>query len=198
MTFNHLIRRLHAYLALLLLPWVLMYGISSFVINHYTFFQSFYEDDVPTWRERFNRPYDRPLPDDADLKQVGSQILDDLGLKDSFNVRRPTPDRLQINLDKFFSSTRVIYDIDEGVIRAEDRRFQWNTFLFSMHDRRGFQNDAFLHDAWAVMVDVASIGFIIFILSGLYMWWQLKKTRFWGTLALSGGAASFVVFLLAL
>jgi len=36
------------------------------------------------------------------------------------------------------------------------------------------------------------------VLSGVYMWWHLKRLRFWGTVALGGGIASFAIFMLAL
>jgi hypothetical protein len=42
------------------------------------------------------------------------------------------------------------------------------------------------------------IGFLAWIASGIYMWWQIPSTRSWGWLALGGGATLFVFFLLRL
>jgi uncharacterized iron-regulated membrane protein len=49
-----------------------------------------------------------------------------------------------------------------------------------------------------VVVDLVCLAFLIWIASGIYMWWQLRCTRFWGALALGSGVALFLVFVLAL
>ncbi|MFC1613881.1 hypothetical protein ACFL5K_01120 [Gemmatimonadota bacterium] len=36
------------------------------------------------------------------------------------------------------------------------------------------------------------------ITSGIYLWWGICGTRGWGTLALGGGLAAFVILLLTL
>lgn len=63
MSFNHFNRRLHLYLAMFLLPWVLMYGLSSLPFSHHDFFEELYRGDgVSTWTTRFERSYDQPGP----------------------------------------------------------------------------------------------------------------------------------------
>lgn len=198
MTFNRFNRRLHLYLALLLVPWILMYGVSSFVINHNPYFQGLYDDGVPQWTDRFDRPYHRVVPEDADLEQIAADILEDVGLEGDFFVRRPTPARIDINLGDFWSNTRVVYAVDEGRIRAQDRRFQWNHLFVKMHERSGYHRESVLQDTWAVIVDVACLGLLIFMASGVYMWWQLKATRLWGSVAIGAGVVTFVIFLVKL
>jgi len=39
-TFNHWVRRIHLYSGLLLLPWVFLYGVTGFLFNHPSYFQS--------------------------------------------------------------------------------------------------------------------------------------------------------------
>jgi uncharacterized iron-regulated membrane protein len=48
------------------------------------------------------------------------------------------------------------------------------------------------------VVDFVCLAILVWIASGIYMWWDLRQSRTWGTLALSGGALSFVFFLWAL
>jgi hypothetical protein len=55
-----------------------------------------------------------------------------------------------------------------------------------------------LNDAWGVVVDIVCIGILLWIASGLYMWWKLPKTRAWGYAALGGGLLCFAIFLIAL
>jgi hypothetical protein len=55
MTFNHLNRRTHLFLALALLPWVLIYGISSLIIHHRDWFNpempytATFSEDTERW-----------------------------------------------------------------------------------------------------------------------------------------------------
>ena len=80
----------------------------------------------------------------------------------------------------------------------EDKRFRWDQFFTGLHARGGYQHDGLLNDAWAYIVDLVCVSILVWIASGLYMWWKLSSTRRWGAVALSGGILSFVVFLVAL
>jgi len=193
MTFNHLNRRTHLYLALLLLPWFFMYGVSSLPFSHSQYFQEKF--GKPEWKTRFERTYEIEIPPESDLRQVGAQILKDNDLEGSFGVYQPNPERLNIYILGFISPTQVNYFPLEKRLVVADRTFNWNVFLTGMHARGGFQQESFLSDAWAVIVDIVCISMLIWIGSGIYMWWRLSQTRFWGFAALGGGVLSFGVFL---
>ena len=62
MSFNHFNRRLHLYLAMVLLPWVFMYGISSIPFTRNAYFNNLYKDGVPMWTTRLEQSYDRAVP----------------------------------------------------------------------------------------------------------------------------------------
>ena len=199
MTFNHINRRTHLYLAMFLLPWFLVYALSSIPFTRN--FNAFFDDGQSPWTLRFERAYQRPIPDAADeaaLRQIGAQILQDADLEGAFGVHRPNKRRLNIYLFDFWNATRLTYNIEGGRLKAEDRRFRIDHFFTGLHARGGYMQDAFLNDAWAFLVDIVCIGILIWIASGIVMWWQLKPTRLWGTLALAGGILSFTIFLLAL
>ena len=67
-----------------------------------------------------------------------------------------------------------------------------------MHRRRGYQYDRPLEDAWAVSVDLFIVAALLWVLSGIWMWWEMKTTRRWGALALAGGIALFGLFLVTI
>ncbi len=195
MTFNHLNRRTHLYLALALMPWLLIYALSALAIQHRTLFT---DEKEPHWTKRFERPYDRAIAPETDLRPTGAKILADAGLDGLYRVRRQGPQRLIINRFDFFSQTRLTYFITEGRLLAEDQHFRLDQFLIWMHTRAGFQQESLLSDLWAVVVDLVCLGFLVWVASGLYMWWQLTQTRHWGILALSGGLITFLTFVLNL
>ena len=76
----------------------------------------------------------------------------------------------------------------------KDRRFRWDHFLTGMHARGGFEQDGFLQDSWSAVVDLVSLGMIVWVGSGLYMWWGIPAHRRWGWLAIAAGTGSFLLF----
>jgi hypothetical protein len=193
MTFPHFNRRLHMYLGLFLLPWFFVYGLSSVPFSHPGLGQSVY--GRPSWTLRFERPYELPVAADAPLKEIGAAIARDAGVEGTYGAYRPNAARINVYVHTFWKATQITYDTEKKILRAEDRGFRWDHFLTGFHARGGFQHDNFLNDAWAVVVDLVCIGFLIWIATGLYMWWHIPRHRNWGWLALGSGAASFAIFL---
>jgi len=198
MSWNGWIRRIHVYLAVFLLPWFFMYAIAALVFNHPSLLSRWYDDGVPDWSVRFEREYHLPVPKDADLREVASKILEDIGLQGSFGVRRPNESRLNIYVFTFFSAARVTYFVKQGRLIVEEKRFRWDHFLTGLHARAGFRQEAFLADAWAVLVDLTGLGTLIWAGSGVYIWWRSRRARLWGIVALAGGIITFAIFLVAL
>jgi len=58
MTFDKINRRVHLYLGLALAPWLLMYGVSSFIVIHQNWFKMARERK---WDLLFEKPYSRQL-----------------------------------------------------------------------------------------------------------------------------------------
>lgn len=191
MTLSLLLRRTHIYLALLLLPWFLMYGVSSFFFSH----PSKWENGQSPWKVRFERPYEIETQEGTDLREVGARILQENGLQGSFGIYRPNADKLYVYWFNFWNATEFIYSAKEKRLLGRDHQFGWDFFLTSMHARGGFGQDSILNDAWGVAVDIVCVGMLIWIATGIYMWWQLRPSRLWGSLALGGGLAVFAVFL---
>lgn len=195
MNLHHLNRRTHLYLALVLLPWFLLYGISSIPFSHGTYFE---ERDkatgVPLWTQRFERPYDVPVPDGPNLRAFADRVVRDTGLSGAYGAYRQSPNQVNVYVYTFWKSTQVKYFVQEKRIVGEDRRFRWDHFLTGMHAKGGFEQGG-LHNLWAVVIDVVCAGMLLWILTGLVMWWNLKSTRMWGWIAIAFGAATFAWFL---
>lgn len=196
MSLNLFLRRTHIYLALFLLPWFGMYGLSSLPFSHPEWFKDSEERRQRT--VRFDRPYQISAPLTSDLRELGKRILLDNGLHGSFGVYQPNPQRLNVYLFSFWSATEITYFIDQKRLLAEDQSFRWSSFLTGLHARGGFEQESLLNDSWGVVVDFVCLGFLVWIGTGLYMWWQLQSARFWGGLALGGGILAFLVFVWSL
>lgn len=196
---NLYMRRIHLYLSMALIPWFLMYGISSVVFSHTSYFDAIYGGWQPKWSVRFDKPFEYDIPADKELREVGKEIIEQSGLPDmAFGIYRDGDKKLNIYLHNFWSSIKVQYFIEEQRLLAEDAGFRWDHFLTGMHARGGFQQDSILNDLWAVIVDFFALSMIVWVITGIYMWWMLKGVRVWGIVAIAAGVTTFAVFVMLL
>jgi hypothetical protein len=203
MTFGHINRRVHLYLGLGLLPWFFMYGISSVPFAHNQFFeQRDRAKGLPLWTLRSERALEVSIPDDpAALRAFGAMLLDQAGIAtsgSSFGAYRQSPTQVNVYLYSFWKSTQLKYFADQKRLTVEDRRFRWDQFLTGMHARGGFEQDGFLQRSWSIVVDLVCLAIILWIATGLYMWWGLTGSRRWGWMAVLAGSASFILFTMRL
>ena len=201
MTLTHLNRRLHLYLGLTLLPWFFMYGVSSIPFAHNTFFQQLdASKGVPLWTVRAEGTFDAPVPDEPEaLRALGGTLLEAAGIRDmSYGVYQPNPTQVNVFAFTFWTHTQVIYVPAEQRYTVQDRRFRWDQFLTGLHARGGFDQESVLARSWSVIVDLVQVAILLWIATGLVMWWPLRGHRLWGLLAIAAGVVTFAVFTLAL
>jgi hypothetical protein len=201
MTVSHFNRRLHLYLGLVLLPWLFMYGVSSIPFAHNQYFQQRDEaKKIPLWTVRLEQPLDVTVPESpAALREFGRSLLQKLGVEaPNFGVNRPNPRTVNIYVFSFRRASRVVYAIDQKKVTVEDRRFRFDQFLTGFHARGGFEQDGFLQKSWGVVVDAVALAMVLWIATGIYLWWGVPGQRRWGWLALLSGAGSFLVFAVCL
>ncbi len=201
MTFPQLNRRTHLYLGLFLTPWFVMYAVSAIPFSHNAYFdQRDRATGLPLWTQTDARAYDLgPIPANGSLRPFAARVARDFHLDDhSYGAYRPNPQQIIVYIHTFWHATQFRYFLDEHRIVREERRFRWDQFLTGMHARGGFVDQRFFPVLWSLIIDLVCLGFLVWILSGLYMWWSLPQLRRWGTIALIGGAASFALLLLKL
>ncbi|MFC1552402.1 hypothetical protein ACFL6P_07535 [Candidatus Latescibacterota bacterium] len=196
MKIHYLSRRIHLYLGLFLFLFFIKYAVSAIPFAHNQMFNKYYKDK-PQWEVTSEQEYTRPVPEGADLQELGEQILADFGDNGTFWVNRNN-NRLNINRYSFWSTTRYTYKIDENMMVVESQHFRWDHFITKFHWIGGYQQNRFINDLWAFMIDLVCIGIFVWIATGIYMWWKIKSARFWGSVALGGGMLTFIIFLIVL
>jgi hypothetical protein len=201
MTFAHFNRRVHLYLGLALLPWLFMYGISSVPFAHNQLFdRRDAAKGLPLWTLRAEYAFDVPVPDEAKaLRALGAVLLTRAGIENTnFGVYRQSPTQVNVYSYSFWKSTQLKYFVDQKRVTVEDRRFRWDHFLTGMHARGGFEQEGVLQNSWSIVVDLVCVAIVLWIASGLYMWWSLPGSRRWGLAAIAAGCVSFAAFTLSL
>lgn len=187
-------RRLHLYFGLVCLPWFIMYGVTSIAFNHPGWFgQSNIEwTVVKTWPAAFDVDLDQPFP-----RELGQQLLDAADMKPSgWGVYRWGQDPVvYVGIPSFWQHQRLAYAAGSNELKYETRAKTFQEALTSLHARGGFGHDSLLNDAWAVVVDIVCLAFVLWVVSGLYLWWRFSRLRLLGGLTLLAGFLSFAGFM---
>lgn len=193
-----LVRRTHMYLALFLFPWMLMYALSTMAMNHRAFFAERYGDGPPQYEREREFVYDGSFPETADVRTISRQILQAAGLDGAHGVTRRKDGAVVITRNDLTTPRRLTFVPSSRTVLVEKMPRRANAFLERFHRRRGYATGYALDTVWAVSVDVVIVAMVFWVLSGLWMWWEMKVTRVAGALAVLGGAGLFVFYLLRL
>jgi hypothetical protein len=192
---SRLVRRIHMFTGLFLAPWMVMYALSTLVMTHRDYVNSFYSSKNPTLVTERELDYTRSFPTNVTREQIAPQILQDLGLDGTHSVSGGRNGRpLVINRQNALSTRRVTFDAANQKITIQREEFRTATFLDRMHRRRGYNQPYALEDTWSFTVDVAVVTMAFWSLSGIWLAWELKTTRVWGALSFVVGLGLFVVF----
>ncbi len=202
--FLHFTRRTHLYLALFCLPWFFMYGVSSIAFSHPEWFEredNLWDTSLPGWTEEGTWPCTVEVPASGKLPPELATALVQLAGIDAkaYGAYRSGPGKVDVYFPSFWKTQRLTYRIEEQRLSLHSRsqKALQNT-LTTMHARAGFQHESFWDDFWAVMVDVVMIAFLLWVASGIYIWWKLPALRVWGLVTLIGGFAAFIGFMVLL
>jgi hypothetical protein len=101
------IRRVHMYMALFLVPWVLMYALSTMAMNHRPFLQKWYSHQPVRWELEREIPYTATFSNDAERWLVAEQILSDLKLEGSYRAQGRLDHQLTIVRNHAITPQRI-------------------------------------------------------------------------------------------
>lgn len=187
------------YLGLFLAPWMLMYGLSTMAMNHREWFKGYYRGQGPVWERESERQIATDFPAGTDSQAVADRILTHLSLKGRFGVRgKLTDESMIIHRDDPVTPRRITYTPATSTAVVERQVFRTNQFLERMHRRFGYGSGFGIEDTWAFSVDFVIVAMIFWVLSGAWMWWELKVTRALGALFAGVGILLFGFFLMTI
>ena len=190
------LRDLHLYLGLFISPFVLLFAVSVFYLNHGKLGSSV-EPTPDTYRDLkipdgFDRLKGREAVDRAKAVLPQVEVSGEIG----FLRYVSTTQHLIFPVSRAGSEATV--DIDLARRTATVRRRTMNVWesLSYLHKIPGPHNVAIRGnwigtELWRIFAD-ATIYLLLFIsASGVYLWWAIKGERRIGFTLLAGGAATF-------
>ena len=191
-----LIRRTHMYLALFLTPWMVIYALSGLVLNHQETVRGWYGGKFNDFEKIEERPYAAAFSADAYARMIGGQVLADLGLAGAFNVQgTPNQPKLVITRNAAFTAHRVTYFRTENRLLIEKLALNAPMTVNRLHFRHGYEQPFIPAKIWGFMVDLAIVGLLFWIVSGIWMWWEIKPARTTGAIFALIGFGAFSLLL---
>jgi hypothetical protein len=194
-------RKIHIYLGLCLLLFIMLFGFSGLLLNHHWDFASF-------WENRKEIKYDKTISisDEREQEALVHEIADKIGLRGSIINPRFSEDSVLLNFIVTKPGTRydVQADLNEGKVLITEAKFnQWGT-MRNLHtirnpslSERDNRYQSALSSVWSISIDVLSIGLIVICLGGWILWLKVERKRFYlGFISLAAGFILCIYFLL--
>ena len=198
-TFELWNRKLHYYIGLYLLFFVWLYSLTGLLLNHSTWqFQQF-------WPNRRVSAEERPIQDPAagsDLEQA-RELIRQFGIHGEIvlPVGRPTPTRLEVRANRPGYNYVILADLTQSRARLETTHVNSWGVVRAMHEfigvrlaGAGTRRNWPITSIWALSMDAISLGLIVMVVGGYYLWWGLARKRAWGVVALALGVLCCVAF----
>ena len=178
----HLIRRIHLYLSLIIILFLMMYFVSGYMMIHTTWFHS---GNLP-------QPVQTAALEsraDGPQEQVAANVKKQLHVVGRIQYPTTQPEgmtRFWIN----HPGTMMRFDVttSDKLIRITTVRTGIIGTLVMLHKIAGY-DDVPLYNLYALFSDLSGVSMILFALSGVYLWWMRTKNHFWGILCLIASCA---------
>jgi hypothetical protein len=189
------LRNLHLYFGLFVSPFVVVFSVSTILLNH---------GWKANGRVTASTP-EVPIKIDEDLsnRELAQSIIQQLHLSGEFGMRRfPDENRLTVNVSRPGQTITVNVDLEKQVARTDVKDMGYldaSRFLHIMpgpHKVKG--PDWFYTRAWGWMADTTVYLLLFISVSGIYMWAVIKAERKAGLIMLGSGAVTFIGMFLAL
>lgn len=186
--FTKVIKRIHMYLTLFLIPWILVFAISTMLMNHRSLFNDlggkFFiekEEDLPFQLKATQTPHEK-----------SEEILDYLSLGGPFRVNSRSPEKIIISVLNPVTPRRITYTNVDNKLLVEKREFKITGLFERLHMVRGYQLGSLSGLIWGLAVDFFLLSMIFWVLSGLWIWWKIKTARYLG---ITFGCSGIIIIL---
>jgi hypothetical protein len=194
-------QKLHVYIGLYLLVFAWLFAFSGLILNHSRWqFPQFWDSRQETTVEATVR-----MPSASDDVAKARDMMGQLGLSGEIDDISAKPDGFEFRVSKPQQIVTVAINPASG--KAVVTQIRWNAWgvVNALHHLTGVHGDnAALtrnHPAtwlWSVFVDAVSVGLLLLVMGGIYLWFQRKESRVGGLVALLLGLLCCGLFVFGL
>lgn len=185
-------QKVHIYLGLFLLFFILLFGFSGLLLNHHWEF-------AKSWEKRKEISYEKTIRISKEREgyTLVNEIMNKLNLNGSIYNPKFSSDSALLSFIIAKPGTR--YDIqaylDDGEIIVKEVRLDKWEVMRSLHKLRNPTSkeqsgryQSALASIWSLSIDIVSAGLIIICLGGWYLWLQISRKRLYlGLISITAG-----------
>lgn len=193
---DRVMRISHLYTGLFLVPWMTVYALSAFCLNHSTWFTNL----APKWAAMrpVNYTADAVFPKDPEEQAV--VLLRHLDLDGPHSIiGTPTTNQLILWRSCAAGNYRITWQRQDSRLLVERQQpFSFYSFVNNLHFQRGYPQPYFAPRVWAAIVDIVAVSTIVWVITGIFLWVRKPRERRLGGLCLAAGCLLFVALVVFL
>ena len=186
-------RVLHLYTGLFLVPWITVYAVSAFCLNHKEWFTEGL-GLAQKWENAREVEFTPGSGFPQSPAEQAAAILRHVDLEGPHTIMG-TPDANQLVMIRLCASGHYRVSWFPPRSRVVIDRLQPTSF-YSVVNALHFQHSYrpyFAHWAWALIVDATTTSTILWLISGIYLWARRPRRRLAGGLCLIAGTVLFAI-----
>jgi hypothetical protein len=201
-TFKVWNRKGHYYLGLYFLFFLWLFAFTGLLLNHSWKFAEFWPSRKVS---KFEGNIENPQAS-SDIERA-RQIIRQLGISGEvqWTETRPASTLFEFRVSRPGHNYNVRFDPDRGQAAVEHIELNGWGVMHMLHTFSGVragdtrnERDWILTTVWVLSMDAVSIGLVLMVFSGLYMWYGLPGKQKLGAAALLLGSALCGVFVFGL
>lgn len=194
-------RSIHLYTGLFLVPWMMVYATSAFLINHGPALREWLDIQPP--KQEITREIDFTPGDSFPENQddQAAAILRHLDLDGAHRVLTGQSNARQLRLFRMCARGNYIVTwnrAEKRIVVQQQKPFSYFRLINFLHFKGGYGQPYPAHIVWAVIVDCVAVSIVFWVISGVYIWARRPSKRLLGGIALLGGIGLFIALVLAL
>jgi len=194
-------RKLHIYIGLFLLLFILFFSLSGLLLNHSQWkFTSF-------WKERNETEIITPLAIPVNLDSVSllHNFMEQLNISGEISNVSLTPDSINFRVVKPGTIQDIHIDFKSSMSDQKKIVFNWwgkmrilHTFNGSEKMNPGAHPNWLVTNIWRLSMDAIALGLIFLCLGSWIMWYKIRNDYSMGLIVLILGIAGAIFFIFLL
>ena len=176
------LRTTHAWLAIVILPWILVVGLTGFYLNHSKAILRMIES--PSYNEKLFAEWPNPIEATrasaltlAESIWLGEEVI---SFKSKAYHKRPSYIMELPSGQVIVSRATGHYFIKQGFTRETytpdgqllHSKFYWSTIFKRLHTRGWLNSDL---GTW--IADITSFSLVFFSITGMFLWWMPRAKK---------------------
>ena len=192
---DRLMRALHLYTGMFLVPWMVVYAVSAFCLNHYNWF---FEKLQPQqkWEVIGETDFTADAALSSDQDEQAKALLRAVDLEGAYRIQ-PASDANQLIVFRpcIAGHYQVTWQRPRSHVVVE--RLKYVSFFYSfvnnLHFQSRYDQPYFAFVTWAALVDAVTTSTVVWVISGIYLWARRPRKRLLGGVCMTAGIVLFGV-----